>query len=150
MQQSLSGRGEVSEHLRQIPKGAWLREDIDRAELTRSVSRFGLCVSREDHYWQVRKSASDARENREAIESGHDEIKEDAIDRRSLNDIERFNSVEGHENIMPFDSQNLGEHLGNGRIVFDNQYAHKCPRGGSIRAEGSARQDLTFGTVHAF
>jgi hypothetical protein len=139
----------VPEHFRQIPERAWLREDIDRAELARPVSCFGLGVSREDHHGQVRKSASDARKNRETIESGHDEIKEDTIDRRSLNDIERFNSVEGHEDIMPFDSQNFGEHLGNGRIVFDDQYAHRQVRGGSIRAEGSARQGLTFGTTHA-
>jgi hypothetical protein len=49
---------------------------------------------------------------------------------------------------VPFDSQNLSEHLGYGRIVLDNQYAHLQVRVGSIRAEGSARQGLTFGTAH--
>jgi hypothetical protein len=139
----------VPEHFRQIAERAWLREDVDRAEFARPVSCFGLSVSREDHNWQIWKSASNARKNGETIESRHDEIKEDTIDRCSFDNIERFNSVEGHENVMPFDSQNFGEDLGNRRIVFDNQYAHGRLRGGSIRAEGFARQGLTFGTPHA-
>src|ERR1700730_763306 len=137
--QSLSGRSEVPEHFRQVPKRAWLREDINRAELARPVSGFGLGVSREDHHWQIRKSATNARQNGKTIESWHDEIKEDTIDRRGFDNIERFNPIEGHEDVMPFDSQHFGEHLGNGRIVIDNQYAHRRVRWGSIRAEGSAR-----------
>jgi hypothetical protein len=139
----------VPEHFRQIPKRAWLREDVYRSQFTCPVGCFGLSMSRKDHHWQIRKSAPNARENRETIESRHDEIKEDTIDRCGFNDIERFNTIEGHEDVMPFDSQNFGEHLGNGRIVFDNQYAHGRVRGGSIRAEGSARQGITFGTAYA-
>ena len=139
----------MPEHLRQIPKGAWLREDIDRAELARPMSCFGLGVSREDHHWQIRKSAPDSRKNGKTIKSRHDEIKEDTIDRRGFDHLERFDSVEGHEDVMSFYTQNFGEHLGNGRIVFDDQYAHGRLRGGSIRAEGSARQGLTFGTLYA-
>jgi hypothetical protein len=49
---------------------------------------------------------------------------------------------------MPFDAQYLRQHLGNRRIVLDNQYSHGGLCGGSIRAEGSARQGLTFRTTH--
>ena len=139
----------MPEHFRQIPERAWLGEDIDRAQFARPVGGFGLGVSRKDHDGQIRKSATNARKNGKTIESRHDEIKEDTIDRRGFDNIERFNPIEGHEDVMPFDSQHFGEHLGNGRIVFDNQYAHGRVRGGSIRAEGSARQGITFGTGHA-
>jgi hypothetical protein len=50
---------------------------------------------------------------------------------------------------MPFDAQNFSKHLGDGRIVFNNQYAHEGVRRNSIRAEGFARQGLTFGSSHA-
>jgi hypothetical protein len=49
---------------------------------------------------------------------------------------------------MSFDAQNLCEHLGNRRIVFDNKYAHGGVPARSIRAETYARQGLTFGTSY--
>jgi len=139
----------MPEHFRQVPKSTGLRKDVYRAEFSRPMGGFGLGVSREDHHWQMWKSASDPRKNGKTIESRHDEIKEDAIDCCGFDHVERFDSVEGHENVMPFDPQNFGEHLGYGRIVFNNQYAHGRVRGGSIRAEGFARQGLTFGSPHA-
>ena len=105
-------------------------------------------MSREDDNGQVRKPASDSRKNRETVESRHNEIKEYTIDRRGFDDIERFNSIEGHENVVSFDAQDLCEDLGNRGIVFDNEYAHGEVPAGSIRAEVSARQGLTFGTAY--
>lgn len=139
----------MPEHFRQIPKRAGLREDVYRAELARPIGSFGLGVSREDHHRQIRKSTSDSRKNGQTIESRHDEIKENTIDRRRLDHVERFHSVEGDEHVVPFDPQNFSEHLGYGRIVLDNQYAHLRVRMGSIWAEGFARQGLTFGPGHA-
>jgi hypothetical protein len=49
---------------------------------------------------------------------------------------------------VSFDAQNLCEHLGNRRIVFNNEYAHGGVPAGSIRAEASVRQGLTFGTAY--
>jgi len=139
----------VPENLRQVPKRTRLCEDVHCAEFARPVDRLCFGVSREDDNRQIREATSNTRENRKTVEPRHDEIKEDTIDRRRLQDIERFNAVEGHEDIMPFDAQYLRKHLGNRRIVLDNQYSHGALRGGSIRAEGSARQGLTFGTAHA-
>jgi len=139
----------MPEHFRQVSKRTGLRKDVYRPELARPMRCLGLGVSREDHHRQIRKSASDPRKYGQTIESRHDEVKEDAIDWRGFDHVERFHPVEGHENVMPFDAQNLGEHLGYGRIVFNNQYAHGRLRGGSIRAEGFARQGLTFGSTHA-
>ena len=139
----------MPEHFRQVPKRAGLREDVYRAELARPMGGFGLGVGREDHHWQIRKSTSDSRKTGKTIESRHDEIKENTIDRCGFHHVERFHSVEGHQDVVPFDSQNLSEHLGYGRIVLDYQSAHSRVRVGSIRAEGFARQGLTFGTVHA-
>lgn len=139
----------MPEHFRQVSKRTGLRKDVYRAELARPMRCLRLGVSREDYHRQIRKSASDPRKNGKTIESRHDEIKEDAIDCCGFHHVERFGSVEGHEDVMPFDPQNFGEHLGYGRIVFNNQYAHGRVRGGSIRAEGFARQGLTFGSPHA-
>ena len=138
----------MPEHLRQIPKRTRLREDVYGTKLARPEGCFSLRVSREDDYRQIRKAASDARKDREAVESRHYEIKEYTIDRRGFDDIECFNSIEGHENVVSFDAQNLCEHLGHRRVVFDNEYAHGGVPPGSIRAEASARQDLTFGTAY--
>src|SRR5262249_12547527 len=125
------------------------REDVYGAQLARPVRCFGLGMSREDDHRQIGKSASNARENRKAIKSGHDEIEENAIDRRGFHDIEGFDPVEGYQYVVSFDTQHFREHLSDRRIVFDDQYAHGRLRARSIRAEGSARQGLTFGTAHA-
>lgn len=105
-------------------------------------------MSREDDHRQIRKSASDARENREAVESRHHQIEENAIDRCRFDDIERFDSIESHEHVVSFDAQNLCEHLSNRGIVFDDEYAHGGVPEGSIRAEGFPRQELTFETTY--
>ena len=143
-----SGGREVSEHLCQISKRTRLREEVRRAELACAVDGLTFGVSREDDHRQVREAASDARENREPVESGHDEIKENAVDSRPLDDIQSFDSVESHENIVTFDTQYLCEHLGHGRIILHHQYSHGRLREGSIRAEGFPRQGITLGTAH--
>ena len=139
----------MPEHFRQVSKRAGLRKDVYSAEFARPKGCFGFGMSREDHHRQIRESASDPRKNGQTIESRHDEIEEDTIDGRGFDHVERFDSVKGHKDVMPFDPQDLGEHLGDRRIVFNNQYAHRRLRGGSIRAEGFARQGLTFGSIHA-
>ena len=143
-----SGGREVPEHLCQIPERTRLRENVYRAELAGAVDRFRFGVSREDDHGQLRKTASDSGENREPVESGHDEIKEDAVHSRRLDDIQSFDSIESHENIMTFHAQNLRKHLGHRRIILNDQYSHGRLRARSIRAEGFARQGITFGTAH--
>ena len=143
-----SRRGEVPEHLCQIPKRTRLREDVHGAELASPVGGLRLSMSREDHDGQIRKSAADTRQHRETVESRHHEIEENAIDRRSFDDIERFDPIKSYENIVSFDAQDLCEDLSNRGIVFDNEYAHGEVPGRSIRAETFARQELTFGTMH--
>ncbi len=138
----------MSEHLRQIPKRTRFREDIYSAQLACPKGCLRLGMSREDHHGEIRESAPDARQYREAVQSGHDEIKENAIDRRGFDDIERLNAIEGHQNVVSFDAQNLCEYLGNRRVVFDDKYAHGGVPAGSIRAEAAARQGLTFGTSY--
>ncbi len=143
-----SGGREVPEHLCQIPERTRLREDVHRAELAGAVDSFRFGVSREDDHGQVRKTASDSGENREPVESGHDEIEENAIDSRRLDDIQGFGSIESHENIMTLHAQDLRKHLGHRGIVLNYQYSHERVRAGSIRAEGFARQGITFGMAH--
>src|SRR5215471_10990426 len=106
-----SGRCEVPKHLGQIAKGTRFREDVYGAQLARPVRCFGLGMSREDDHRQIGKSASNARENRKAIKSGHDEIEENAIDRRGFHDIEGFDPVEGYQYVVSFDTQHFREHL---------------------------------------
>jgi hypothetical protein len=137
----------VPEHLCQISERTGLGENVYGAQLACSVDRLSFGVGREDDHGQVRKTASDAGENREAVESGHDQIKENTIDSRRLDYIQGFDSVESHENIMTLHAQYLRKHLGHRRVVLDYQYSHVPVRMGSIRAEGFARQGLTFGAA---
>lgn len=143
-----SGGREVPEHLRQIPKPARLREDVCRPELACAVGRCTLGVSREDNHGQVREAASDAGENGESVESGHDQIKENPVEGRRFDDLHSFGSIEGHEDIVTLEAERLREHLSYRRIVVDYQYSHGRLRGDSIRAGGFARQELTFETAH--
>jgi len=67
-------------------------------------------------------AASNAREHGESVEARHDEIKEDAIDDRRLEDAQAFAPIESHQHVMSLEAQRVCDHLGDRRIVLDHKY----------------------------
>lgn len=129
---------ETREGIGEMSESGGLSNHLDGAEAQRLLDLVVVGMTGEDHHGQLGVAGANARESSEAAQPRHDEVQEDPIDPCGLQQLDRLRCVQADQRSISVGPDGLGDHLGDRRLIVDDENAHPSPHGRVSRPLRSA------------